>query len=113
MFNHVKAAVTAGVNAAFFSGNSCDGRIEFSPNAAAVPNRAISRIGKFGIADPDLKRFEGKWKEHGPNPATLMGARSTVPYNGVADWTCVNEKHWLFEGAGMKNGDSILGLVGW
>lgn len=42
-----------------------------------------------------------------------MGARSTFPFNGVADWTCVNEKHWLFEGAGMKNGDSIPGLVGW
>lgn len=38
MFNHVKAAVAAGLNAAFFSGNSCDGRVEFSPSAADVPN---------------------------------------------------------------------------
>ena len=42
-----------------------------------------------------------------------MGARTTSPANGSADWTCVNEKHWLFEGTGMKNGDSIKGLVGW
>ena len=25
----------------------------------------------------------------------------------------MNEKHWLFERTGMKNGDSIKGLVGW
>ncbi|HEX7900822.1 MAG TPA: N,N-dimethylformamidase beta subunit family domain-containing protein, partial [Planctomycetota bacterium] len=41
------------------------------------------------------------------------GARSTFPYNGSADWTCSHEKHWLFDGTGMKNGDRIKGLVGW
>jgi hypothetical protein len=102
MFNHVQAAVAAGVNAAFLSGNSCDGRIEFSAGAAGIPNRALSRIGKFGARDPEIQRFAGKWKEHGPDPATLMGARSTFPFNGTADWTCVNERHWLFEGTGMK-----------
>jgi len=101
------------VNAAFLSGNACDGRIQFYPNRAGVPCRSFSRIGKFGILERELKQFAGKWKEHGPNPATLMGARSTSPYNGTADWMCVNQKHWLFEGTGMKNGDSINGLVGW
>ena len=113
MFNNVKSAVSAGANAAFLSGNSCDGLLEFYPSGAAVPNRVISRIGKFGVDDPDINRFAGKWKRHGPNPATLMGARSTFPYNGTADWTCVNDKHWLYEGTGMKNGDSIPSLVGW
>jgi hypothetical protein len=113
MFNNVQAAVAGGANAAFLSGNSCDGLLEFYPSGQAVPNRVISRIGKFGRDDPDIDRFAGKWKRHGPNPATLMGARSTFPYNGTADWTCVKEKHWLFEGTAMKNGDSIPGLVGW
>lgn len=113
MFAHVKAAVDAGVHAAFFSGNACDGRIRFYPSHAGAPCRSFSRVGKFGIMERELKEFAGKWKEHGPNPATLMGARSTYPYNGTADWTCVNEKHWLFAGTGMKNGDSIKGLVGW
>jgi hypothetical protein len=113
MFNNVKAAVDSGVNAAFLSGNACDGRIEFSANSAGVPNRALSRIGKFGVRDSELEQFSGKWKEHGPNPALLMGARSTFPFNGTADWTCVNQQHWIFEGTGMKNGDAIPGLVGW
>ena len=25
----------------------------------------------------------------------------------------MNEEHWIFEGTGMKHGDSIPGLVGW
>ena len=113
MFQNVKSAIAAGVNAAFLSGNSCDGVLAFYPSSAGAPDRIISRIGKFGSADPDIKRYEGKWKQHGPDPAMLMGARTTFPYNGNADWTCVNDKHWLFEGTGMKNGDSIPGLVGW
>jgi hypothetical protein len=32
---------------------------------------------------------------------------------GVADWICSNEKHWIFEGTGMRNGEGIPGLVGW
>lgn len=113
MFQNVKSAIAAGVNAAFLCGNSCDGVLAFYPARAGAPDRVISRIGKFGLADPDLKRFEGKWKQHGPDPALLMGARTTFPYNGSADWTCAKEKHWLFAGTGMKNGDSIPGLVGW
>jgi hypothetical protein len=42
-----------------------------------------------------------------------MGARTTHPENGGADWICVNDRHWLFAGTGMKNGDRIPGLVGW
>ena len=113
MFNNVKAAIEAGVNAAFLSGNACDGVVHYYPNRRGVQNRSISRIGKFGPFDAEIKRFEKNWRRHGPNPATLMGARSTVPYNGTADWRCMNEGHWLFEGTGMKHGDSIKGLVGW
>lgn len=113
MFNNVQAAIAAGVNAAFFSGNSCDGLISISPNGSGQLSRTISRIGKFGPFEAEIKEFGGRWKQHGPNPSMLMGARSTFPYNGGADWTCVNAKHWLFEGTGMKNGDSIHGLVGW
>jgi len=113
MFDNLKAAIDSGVNAAFFSGNSVDGLLHILPSAAAEPRRIITRVGKFGVFDHEMKKFGDRWKEHGPNPATLMGARSTFPYNGSADWTCTHEKHWLFEGTGMKNGDRIPGLVGW
>jgi hypothetical protein len=117
MFNHVKAAVAAGVNVAFFSGNTCCGVIPFLPSTTGVPHRVISRIGQFGPIQeeavkggfPELRNL----KHNGPNEATLIGARSTFPVTGGADWICANDKHWIFEGTGMKNGDGIPGLVGW
>ena len=92
-----------------------DGVVAVLPNSSKVAHRAISRIGKFG-GDRETERskqYAGKWKEHGPDPRRLMGARTTAPANGGADWTCVQEKHWLFAGTGMRKGDAIPGLVGW
>jgi hypothetical protein len=117
MFHNVKAAIAAGLNVAFLSGNTCCGVIPFLPSSTGAPQRVISRIGQFGpIQDatvkggfPELRDL----KHNGPNEATLIGARSTFPVTGGADWICVKEKHWLFTGTGMKNGDSIPGLVGW
>ena len=42
-----------------------------------------------------------------------LGARNVYPWSGRADWICSAEKHWLFAGTGMKNGDRIPRLVGW
>jgi hypothetical protein len=117
MFKNVKEAIAAGVNAAFFSGNTCCGVISFLPSGPKVSNRIISRIGQYGpIQEESVKKGFPELrdlKHNGPNEATLMGARSTFPVTGGADWICVQDKHWLFTGTGMKNGDSIPGLVGW
>jgi hypothetical protein len=114
MFQNVKAAVGAGLGAAFLSGNAVDGVIDVRPSGAGVPHRAISRVGKFGGVDPRREpRYGTPWKRHGPDPAALMGARTTDPANGGADWTRRMEDHWIFEGTGMKGGESIRGLVGW
>jgi hypothetical protein len=116
MFHNVKAAVAAGVNAAFLSGDTCWGMIPFLPSSTKVPHRVISRIGQFGPLDeeatkkyPEYKKF----KQFGPSEGTLIGARNVFPYVGGADWICADEKHWLFARTGMKNGDGIRGLVGW
>jgi hypothetical protein len=116
MFNNIKAAIAAGVNVAFFSGNTCCGVISYSQSFAGVPNRVLSRIGQYGpIQEETVKSFPElkDLKHNGPNEATLIGARSTFPVTGGADWICANEKHWIFAGSGMKNGDRIKGLVGW
>ena len=113
MYENVRSAIAAGVHAAFFSGNSVDGVIPLLPSGSGAPHRVISRIGKFGPRPDELEKYAGRWKQHGPDPARLMGARTTDPANGGADWTCIKEKHWLFAGTGMRNGDSIRGLVGW
>jgi hypothetical protein len=114
MYEHVKAAIDAGVHAAFFCGNSVDGVLDIRGSKNGRANSVIERVGKFGGPNSERERsFKTPWKWHGPDPAALMGAQTTSPANGSADWTCTNDKHWLFEGSGMKNGDSIKELVGW
>ena len=51
--------------------------------------------------------------EDGPNEATLIGARTVIPFNGSGDWVVTKPGHWIFDGTGMKKGDRIPGLVGW
>jgi len=117
MFRHMREAINQGVHAAFLSANTCCGVLAYYANAAGIPNRAISRIGQYGPIQeaavkggfPELLEL----KHNGPNEATLIGARSTFPVTGGADWICANDKHWIFAGSGVKNGDGIPGLVGW
>jgi hypothetical protein len=110
MYRNAKAAIDAGLHAAFLSGNAVDGVIDVRPSALG-PHRSIARIGKFGGNHP--YEYKTPWTQHGPDPALLMGARTTDPANGSASWTCVKPDHWLFEGTGMKAGDAIRDLVGW
>lgn len=114
MFDHVRAAVNAGVNVAFLSGNTCCGRIRFSPDAAGRPNRVYERVGVFGPpgGTRDFVAMESLPHER-PYANELVGAHSTGPVTGGADWTCALPDHWLFAGTGMRKGDGIPGLVGW
>jgi hypothetical protein len=110
MFENVKAAVRAGVNVAFLSSDTCLGLIDFHGP------RAFSRVGVFGDVDPtELKSFPemARFRPCGLDEGELMGNRTVPPVIGLADWTCAKEKHWLFDGTGMKDGDGIPGLVGW
>jgi len=115
MYNHVKAAVNAGVSVGFLSSDTCWGLIPFLPSGSGTLHRVITRLGQFGPLDPDavkaypeLSRFE----HFGPTESELIGARNVYPYCGGTDWICSAEKHWLFAGTGMKDGDGIPGLVG-
>lgn len=98
MYDHVAAARDAGVHLAFLSGNAVSGRIRFQPSAEGRPHRI------FG-------RHETGGSHYFQNDKDLMGATSYGV--GAADWTCQAPDHWIFEGTGMKAGDSIPQLVGW
>ncbi len=115
MYDHVKAAIAAGVNVAFLSGDTCRGLISMLPSAVGTSHRVITRVGQFGPLEPSaVKAFPelARFQHFGPSEANLVGARNVWPYSGGADWICAAEKHWLFADTGMKNGDGIHGLVG-
>jgi N,N-dimethylformamidase beta subunit-like protein len=109
MFEHVRAAVAAGVNVAFLSGNTCCGRVLFDERV-----RAFERVGVFGPphGTREFKSMSSLPHER-PYANELVGAHSTGPVTGGADWICALPDHWLFAGAGMKKGDAIPGIVGW
>jgi hypothetical protein len=109
MFRNVQAAVAAGVNAAFLSGNAVCGRIKFDEALSA-----FERVGVFGPPGGTREFDQMSSLEHTrPYANELVGAHSTGPVTGGGDWTCRLPDHWLFAGTGMKEGDSIPGLVGW
>lgn len=115
MYDQVKAAISAGVSVAFLSSDTCWGLISFLPGGRGAANRVITRVGQFGPLEPEaVKAFPelSRFKTFGPTEGDLIGARNVWPYSGGADWICSSEKHWLFAGTGMKNGDGIPGLVG-
>jgi hypothetical protein len=93
MYDNVARARDSGVCLAFFSGNSISGEIALKPGADGRPGRVFRRSQIF------------------KDEMELMGAASHGV--GLGDWTCRQPDHWLFAGTGMKDGESIPGLVGW
>ena len=112
-FDHVLAAVKAGVNVAFFSGNTCCFVTPLSPSSRGVANRILTRAGRYGGVRPKEKPFMAGLTVEAPNEATLIGAQTVTPFNGSGDWICTRPDHWIFAGTGMKKGEGIPGLVGW
>lgn len=114
MFRNVQAAIAAGVSVAFLSGNAVCGRIALSADGRGVADRVFERVGVFGPpgGTRDFVAMNSLPHER-PYANELVGAHSTGPVTGGADWTCVAPDHWLFAGTGMKRGDAIPGLVGW
>jgi hypothetical protein len=113
-FNHVKAGIEAGVNVAFLSGNTCCFVAPLSASSKGVPHRIFTRAGRYGgLTEAEKAHPMGPFPMEGPNEATLIGARTVSPFNGSGDWIVKDASNWIFEGTGMKNGDSIPGIVGW
>ncbi len=109
MFNHVQHAIAQGMPCAFFSGNAVCGKIAFDEK-----RRAFERIGVFGPpgGTRDFDAMASLPHER-PYANELVGAHSTGPVTGGADWICSLPEHWLYADTKMKAGDRVPGLIGW
>lgn len=116
-YQNVKQAIDKGLNILWLSANDVYMVTPFSSNAHGQPNRRLTRETCFGEFREEEKeaysKVLGPFENPGPDERDIIGARTVVPFNGGGDWTCALPDHWLFEGTGMKKGDSIPGLVGW
>ena len=109
MFRNAQAAIEQGVSLAFFSGNAVCGRVVWDE-----ATKQIRRVGVFGPPDGTNDFVEMDSLEHvRPYANELIGAHSTGPVTGGADWICTREDHWIYANTGMKNGDKIPGVIGW
>lgn len=117
-YRSVSAMRDAGVNLMFLSGNAVCWVTPFRASSDGRANRIIHRAAPYA----GLDRWRRKSKDTslvagfpftGPDEGLLMGAVNVMPVNGGGDWICAKPGHWMFEGTGMKRGDSIRGLVGW
>jgi hypothetical protein len=105
-----------GVNILFLSGNAVCWVSPFKPSGNGQLNRVIFRGGPYGGSNQwaeEREREHGPFPERGPDEGYLMGARNHHIVNGGGDWICVKPEHWVFAGTGMKQGDSVPGLIGW
>lgn len=109
MFRNVQAALASGVSLGFFSGNAVCGRIKYDEGS-----NAFERVGVFGPpgGTREFQHMQSLAHER-PYANELIGAHSTGPVTGGADWVCTMPEHWIYAGTGMQRGDSIAGLIGW
>jgi N,N-dimethylformamidase beta subunit-like, C-terminal len=112
-FDNVLAAVKAGVNVCFLSGNTCCFVTPLAPSSGGAANRVITRAGRYGGVRDREKPYMADLPLDAPNEATLIGAQTVTPFNGSGDWIVTKPDHWVFEGTKLKKGDRIPGLVGW
>ncbi len=109
MYRRIEAAIRAGVGVGFFSGNAVCGRVEFDANA-----KRFQRIGVFGPPG-GTREFKAmsSLKHEPPYANALVGAHSTGPVTGGADWICSMPNHWIYKNTGMGLGDRVPGMIGW
>jgi hypothetical protein len=116
-FESLDESVRRGVSLLFLSANTAYMMSPLTPSRDGRANRVLTRDGPFGpLSDAEQREYAsvlGPFEVAGPDEARLIGARTTVPFNGCGDWICTRPRHWMFDGTGMQAGDSIPGLVGW
>jgi hypothetical protein len=115
-YNSVMKMRDAGVSLLFLSGNSVCWVAPFRNSFDGRPNRIFFRGGPYGDQNAyavNRHKEHGPFPHRGPDEGLLMGARNVEPVNGGGDWTITQADHWIFRNAGVSNGDSIPGLIGW
>jgi hypothetical protein len=115
-FRSVETLRDQGVSLLFLSGNSVCWVSPFRDGFDGRRNRIFFRGGPYGADRPITEaraKEHGPFPERGPDEGFLMGARNVEPVNGGGDWICTMPEHWIFQGTGIKQGESIPGLIGW
>lgn len=122
MRDHLQAAINNGVNLGNFSGNGIFWQIRYEPSSTGMPNRVVVCY-KDASLDPlynkNNKQVTVNFRSSPINlpEQTLLGSMY-YSYFAESDgqgfaWVVNNASSWIFAGTGLRNGDSLPGLVGY
>ncbi|MFO0722169.1 MAG: DUF6605 domain-containing protein [Myxococcota bacterium] len=111
-----------GVSLGFFSANVGYWSVRFEPNDRGAPDRVMVTYKEDAARqDPYYKdgahhqRSSGRFRDapiDRPEKLLIGEQYQTGIWGFTADWTERNPGHWLMEGTGLKEGDTLPGLVG-
>jgi hypothetical protein len=117
MRNAVEAARDHGVDLGFFGANDAYWQARFEPSSTGVANRIMTcyKDSKLDpIQDPTAKTV--KFREVGRAEQSLIGIQYTT-WNprpeANSPYVVTNSTHWIYAGTGLRDGDSIPGIVGY
>jgi len=114
------AARDAGVNLGFFSSNVSGWQVRYESSSSGVANRVVVCYRDANLdpnTDPTLKTVQ--WRDPPLNrpEQMLVGVQFVAMVGGTghgwAPYVVENSGHWIYAGTGFKDGDQVLGIVGY
>ena len=120
MCSNLENVASQGKNAAFFDADSIYWQIRFDSSSSGVANRVITcykdaTLDPMSQTNPSLTTVN--WRNSPVNMPenALLGEmyESLFTWATTFPWVVTNANHWIYNGTGLKNGDSIPGVVGY
>lgn len=114
MRESVEGARDAGVHLAFFGANASYWQIRFDD----PESRVISSYKRWGLdPNPDPETKTVTWRQIlGQEEQKMIGIQY-ISYNSWpdtnTDYIVQNSDHWIYEGTGLEDGDTIPGIIGY
>lgn len=117
MRDAAEAARDGGVNLAFFGSDDASMQMRYEPSAAGVPNRVLVCY-KDATKDPvqgPTTTVEFRTTQVNRPEQTLEGVQwtSQTPWGTTVDYVVNNSTNWVYAGTGLKDNDTVHGIVGY
>ena len=120
MRDNLTAALAQGEHLAFFAANNIYTQIRFEPSSTGIANRVqvcyrVATLDPLSVSEPWLTTVNWRSPPVNEPENSLLGVMSESEFNyGTGfPWVVTNASHWIYDGTGLKDGDTIPGLVGY
>ncbi len=120
MRDNLTAARDRGMHLAFFDANNIYTQIRYEASADGRPNRVIvcykdAALDPMAATDPSVTTVPFRDPPVNQPENALLGVMYESDWNfGISfPWVVTNASHWVYEGTGLQNGDSIPDMVGY